>query len=127
MDVDLDALVQPGDTRALCVWLAQAWTLAAFGEEMVFRGYLMRRVTDLVGDTRLGWAVALVTSSALFGWAHRYLGWAGVIATGTIGSLMGLLYLYARRNLWTVIICHALVDTVALLAIYFDRSSLLFP
>ena len=124
--VDLSALGEPGDTRALWRWLGQAWTLAAFGEEMVFRGYLMHRVVDLVGDTRLGWAVALVTSSTLFGLAHRYQGWAGVIATASIGSLLGLLYLYSRRNLWPVIICHALVDTAALLVIYFDHSSWLF-
>lgn len=125
--VDLSALGEPGDTGALWVWLGQAWTLAAFGEEMVFRAYLIRRVGDLVGDTRLGSAVALVASSALFGLAHRYQGWAGVIATGIIGGVMGLLYLHSRRNLWPVIICHALVDTVALSAIYFDRRSLLFP
>jgi membrane protease YdiL (CAAX protease family) len=125
--LDLSALIEPGDVRALAVRLGQAWSLAAFGEEMVFRGYLMHRVVNLVGETRLGWTVALVSSSALFGLAHRYQGWAGVIATASIGALMGLLYLYGRRNLWIVITCHALVDTVALLAIYFNRSSWLFP
>lgn len=36
--VDLSALGEPGDARAFVTRLAQAWTLAAFGEEMVFRG-----------------------------------------------------------------------------------------
>ena len=52
---------------------------------------------------------------------------AGVVAAGTIGCLLGLLYLYGGRNLWTVIACHALVDTVGLLAIYFGHRSLVFP
>jgi membrane protease YdiL (CAAX protease family) len=114
-------------TRALWVWLAQVWTLAAFGEEMVFRGYLMRRVTDVAGDTRTGRVIAVVVSSALFGIAHGYLGWAGVIATGIIGVFMATLYLCCRRNLWTVIVSHGIVDSVALSAMYFGHRSLLFP
>jgi hypothetical protein len=125
--IDLSALGVAGDPRALWTWLAYAWTLAAFGEEMVFRGYLIPRLTGLLGDTTFGRAIAVVTSSALFGIAHRYQGWTGVIETATVGALLGLLYLYARQNLWMVIICHAIVDTAALTAIYFDRSSLLFP
>jgi len=125
--LDLSALGEPGDTRALTRWMTQAWSLAAFGEEMVFRGYLISRITDLVGNTRIGLAIALTASSVAFGVAHAYQGPAGVIATGTIGCLMGVLYLYGGRNLWTVILCHAMVDTVGLLAIYFDQRSLVFP
>lgn len=125
--IDLSALGEPGDARALVVWLGQAWTLAAFGEEMVFRGYFMHRVVDVSGNTRWGWAVALVVSSALFGLAHRYQGPAGMIATACIGAVLGLLYVYSRRNLWAVILCHAIVDTIALTAIYLNRASWLFP
>lgn len=72
-------------------------------------------VTGLVGDTRTGWLIAIVARSALFGLAHRYQGWAGVIAAGIIGSLLATLYLWNRKNLSIVIVCHGLVDTVALL------------
>jgi uncharacterized protein len=125
--VDLEILVQPGDARSLRRWLVQAWTLAALGEEMVFRGYIMQRVVDLVGETRIGWSLALVASSAMFGIAHRYQGWAGVIMTAGIGGLLGLLFLSRGRNLWVVVICHAVVDTVGLLAIFLGHKSLLFP
>ena len=127
MPVDLSALSDAGDARAFRAWLAQAWTLAAFGEEMVFRGYLIRRIMDLAGDSPAGRTAAIVISSGLFGIAHAYQGWAGVIATGAIGVLLAILYSVSRRNLWPVIICHGLVDTVALSAIYFDRLSWLFP
>lgn len=125
--VDLSALGESGDTRAFQAWLLQAWTLAAFGEEMVFRGYLIRRLLDLVGDSPAGRAAGVVVSSILFGLAHAYQGWAGVIATGTIGALLASLYFMAGRNLWPVIVCHGLVDTVALSLIYADRRSWLFP
>ena len=125
--LDLSALGEAGDARAYSMWLAQAWTLAAFGEEMVFRGYLIRRVSDLAGDSLAGLTTAIVISSCLFGLAHAYQGWAGVIATGTIGALMAILYFVSRRNLWPVIVCHGLVDTVAVTLIYAGRQSWLFP
>jgi hypothetical protein len=121
--LDLSVFGKPGDEQALWIWLGQAWTLAAFGEEMVFRGYLIRRVCDLVGDATPGRAIALIASSSLFGLAHSYQGPAGVIAAGTIGGVLGLLYFASGRNLWTVILCHGLVDTAAVTALYFDRRS----
>jgi membrane protease YdiL (CAAX protease family) len=125
--LDLSAFGEPGDTRAFVLWFAEAWTVAAFGEEMVFRGYLMRRVTDLAGDTVIGRVVAVVASSALFGLAHRYEGWGGVVATGIIGAVLATLYLFGRKNLWIVIVCHGIVDAVMLSALYFGHRSLLFP
>jgi membrane protease YdiL (CAAX protease family) len=127
--VDLSIFGEAGDTRTFQVWLAQALTLSAFGEEMVFRGYLIRRVSEFVGNTSVGRVAAVVVSSALFGLAHRYQGWAGVIATAIIGTALGLgtLYLCNRQNLWTVIVCHGIVDTVMLSALYFGHRSLIFP
>lgn len=116
-----------GNLRVLLTWLAVAWTVAAFGEEMVFRGYLMRRLADLAGGTRAAWAFALIVSSVSFGWAHAYQGPAGIVATGLIGALLALLYLRTGRNLWTVILCHALVDAVVLTLIYLGRAELLYP
>jgi len=114
-----------GDPATLGIWLAQALTLAAFGEELVFRGYLMNRVADLFGKKRLGLVVGLLISSVGFGWAHRYQGDAGMVATGLIGALLALLYL-RTRNLWAVIICHAVVDLTALILIYYGHKTWLF-
>lgn len=116
----------PGDTVVLLRWLLQAWTLAAFGEEMVFRGYLLYRI-DLIGTTRLGWIGAILPGGVAFGIAPGYQGPAGVLTTGAIGCIMGLVYVFGGRNLWLVVISHGLVDTSGLLAIYFDQQWLLFP
>ena len=113
------------DPGTLWIWIAQAVTLAAVGEELVFRGYLIRRVADLFGQSRLGLSIGLVISSMGFGWAHRYQGEAGMVATGLIGALLALLYL-RTRSLWPVIICHALVDVTSLVVIYFGHRSWLF-
>jgi membrane protease YdiL (CAAX protease family) len=124
--IDLTALNQPGDATALGLLLGQTWTLAAFGEEMVFRGYLMRRFGDLVGDTLAARVGVVAATSILFGLAHRYQGWAGVLATATIGCLLAILFLASKRNLWPAIMCHGLVDTVVLSAIYADRQAWFF-
>ncbi|HMH44207.1 MAG TPA: CPBP family intramembrane glutamic endopeptidase [Pyrinomonadaceae bacterium] len=111
-----------GNFVALMGWLAVAWTLAAFGEEMIFRGYLMNRVADIVGRTRTGWVISLLLSSLIFGLGHGYQGVAGVIDTATIGLLLGTLYLVSKRNLWVNIICHGVIDSISLIALYFSRA-----
>jgi membrane protease YdiL (CAAX protease family) len=125
--VDLSALGNLRQSTTMWMLLAQVWTLAAFGEEMAFRGYVMRRVMNIVGVTPPGLVVAVAISSVLFGLAHGYQGVAGMIATGLIGVLVALVYLCDRQNLWAAIICHGVVDSVSLALIYFGHESLLFP
>lgn len=112
-----------GNLPALLGWLFGAWLLAAFGEEMIFRGYLMNRIADLVGRTRTGWVVSLLGSSLIFGVGHSYQGLAGIIDTAAIGLLLGILYLVNKRSLWVNIICHGLFDTISLISLYFSRAA----
>ena len=110
----------PGHLTVLLGWLSAVWTVVAFGEEMVFRGYLMNRIADLVGRTRTGWVAALLGSSLIFGLAHGYQGLAGIISTSEVGLLLGVLYLIFKRNLWVNIACHGFFDTISLVAVYFS-------
>jgi uncharacterized protein len=41
-----------GNLKLALVMIALIWILAAFGEELVYRGYLMNRVADLGRGTR---------------------------------------------------------------------------
>ena len=113
----------PGNVKVLLLWLAAVWTIVAFGEEMVFRGYLMNRITNLVGNTRTGWVLALLGSSVIFGLAHGYQGFAGVISTTEVGLLLGFLYLLNKRNLWVNIVCHGVFDSISLIALFFSRHA----
>jgi CAAX protease family protein len=113
----------PGNLKVLLRWLALVWTIVAFGEEMVFRGYFMNRITDLAGKTRTGWVLALLGSSAIFGLAHGYQGVAGIISTAEVGLLLGLLYLFSKRNLWANIVCHGVFDSISLIALYYSRPA----
>jgi len=108
-----------GNLLLLMVFLAVSWTEAAFIEEMFFRGYLFNRIMDLVGKERFGIIIALIGTSLLFGAAHAYQGISGVVDTVLAGLMLGLLYLYARRNLWLPILTHGIIDTVGFLIIFF--------
>jgi membrane protease YdiL (CAAX protease family) len=111
-----------GNAIVLLGWLSVVWTLAAFGEEMFFRGYLMNRISDLAGGGRAGWISALLGSTLIFGAGHAYQGLAGVIGTAEIGLLLGILYFMNQRNLWMNIVCHGLIDSVSLIALYLSAS-----
>src|SRR5438132_12152463 len=63
-----------GNVHFLLISLAVAWTLAAFGEEFVYRGYLLTRSAQLLGDRSRAWLGALGLTSILFGVGHGYQG-----------------------------------------------------
>ena len=110
-----------GNVFLLCLFLLLVWTLAAFGEEFVYRGYLMNRVAELAGGGGTAWALSLVVVSVLFGVVHAYQGISGVTANVAAGLVYGALYLWSGRNLWAPIIAHGVYDTVALLLIYWGK------
>jgi len=99
-------------------WLAIAWSAAAFGEEIVFRGYLQTRVAGLLGGGGAAWATAIVVQAGLFGAGHAYQGAGVVVTTFVSGLFSGALFLALRRNLWPLILAHGIWDTLGLWLIY---------
>jgi len=107
-----------GNLSHLLVYIALVWPLAGFGEEMVFRGYLMNRVADLFNRTRAAWIISLLAVHVGFGLAHAYQGITGVFDEGLMGILLALIYLGTGRNLTVPIIAHGLQDTIDFVLIY---------
>jgi len=105
----------------LLLALVKVWTLTAFGEELVYRGYLMNRVAELAGGSQMAWAVSLAVVSVLFGVGHLYQGVSGVVASILGGLVYGALYLWTGRNLWASIIAHGVFDTVAFILIFWGK------
>jgi len=93
------------------------WIAASFGEEMLLRGFVFSRFEHVFGSGRNALVAAVLAQALLFGWLHRYQGDAGVILVSVYGAVAGGAYLLARRNLWVVILCHGLVDTISLTAV----------
>lgn len=110
-----------GNLGLVLTLLVPMWLLAAFGEELVYRGYLMNRVAGLGRGTRGAWVLSLVLVSAFFGWAHEAQEVTGMLQEAFAGLLLGLLYLGCRRNLVVPIVAHGVSNTLAFVLIYFDR------
>ena len=112
-----------GNLKWLAISLAFTWTLFAFGEELIFRGYLMNRIAGLIGRTRIGWAVALVLASVMFGLSHFGQGITGVSENFIDGMILGALYLKFGCDLAVPIIAHGVTDTVDFLLNFFSQVS----
>jgi hypothetical protein len=110
-----------GNLKMTLIFIALAWTLAAFGEEMVYRGYLMNRMADLFNRTRPAWIISLIVVHVGFGLAHAYQGWTGVIDEGLMGLLLGIIYLRTGRNLAVPIMAHGIGDTIDFLLIFLGK------
>jgi hypothetical protein len=110
-----------GNLKLTLIFLALSWTLAAFGEELVYRGYLMNRVADLLNRTRRAWIISLITVHVAFGLAHAYQGMTGIIDEGVSGLLLGLIYLRTGRNLSVPIIAHGVSDSIDFILIFLGK------
>jgi membrane protease YdiL (CAAX protease family) len=116
---DLSALAElhhhPG---MLALALALTWTVAAFGEELVWRGYVLNRIAEVLGSIGSRFAIAVILSSAAFGLAHYDQGITGVTENIIDGAILALLYLASGRNLWVPILAHGITDTVDCILLY---------
>lgn len=101
----------------LLMLLPAAWGSAAFGEEMLYRGFFNTRLARLLGDGRAARVAGAIGQALLFGLAHWYLGPRGVLNTFAIGLTSSAVYALNGRNLWPLIIAHGLVDTIGLTAL----------
>jgi membrane protease YdiL (CAAX protease family) len=93
------------------LWLMLSVT-AGICEEIAFRGFLPWSILQIVqffgGQGPFWWG--LVISTVIFGFAHVYQGWKGVLQTGLIGAIMAAIYLWTK-SLILPIILHTLIDS----------------
>jgi uncharacterized protein len=110
-----------GSLGWLFAFLALSWVLAAFGEEICFRGFLMKRVAQVFGESRGAWFASLLLSSVLFGWGHTEQGVSGWVQEGLSGLFLGALFLLDGRHLAMPIVAHGVSNTLAFVLMYFGR------
>jgi membrane protease YdiL (CAAX protease family) len=95
--------VLPHNARELRAfgWLSIS---AGICEELLYRAYLIAYFYAMVSV----WP-AMALAAGAFAVAHAYQGVSGVIKTGVIGVIMGLLYLLSG-SIWGPMLLHAMVD-----------------
>jgi uncharacterized protein len=110
-----------GNWKLMLLFVALSWTLAAFGEEMVYRGYLMNRVAGLFRNPKAAWTISLVAVSFVFGLSHIDQGITGQVENMIDGLLLGAIFLATGSNLWAAIITHGVTDTIDILLMYLGK------
>lgn len=92
---------------------------AGFGEEVMFRGFVMTQARDAGLPTWL----QVVLAAVLFGMAHG--GWGALgshfdlggaigatVSTAILGAVLAGVYLLGRRSLMPVVFAHAMIDLI---------------
>lgn len=91
---------------------------SSIAEEVIYRGFLITRLSELIGGK---WAtrIAVLISAIVFGLVHYNWGVMGIIQTAFMGLALGISYLAVGRNLWIPILAHGYMDAILLIGQYF--------
>ena len=103
--------------------LLVVWTLVAFGEEFLFKGYYYKWLAGLLGNTTKAWIIAGIITSIYFGISHSYQGISGVLSISIIALAKSYVFFKNKNNLWLLILIHGLYDTWGLTFLFLDRKS----
>lgn len=113
-----------GNWKIYLQWLVIVWLLVAILEEAIFRGYFILGLTSLIGEDVLAIMLSILFSSMVFGLSHGYQNKCGILSTGVVGVILGIIFVLSEFNLWLVIFTHGFIDTmgISLIAIGYDQK-----
>ena len=104
----------------LLLTLGGVYIVSSIGEEVIYRAFLINRISELGLNSKNGKLAAVIISSIIFGFAHYSWGPMGIVQTGFMGLALGLSYLYLKKKIWVLIFAHAYMDTILMLQMYFN-------
>lgn len=114
-------LSQPSEPGPSYFHVGGHWQLAlavvlvvvvAVSEELIFRGYLIRRLQTVTGNT----TAAVLLAAVVFALGHGYEGSLGMITVGVMGLIFSLIYLW-RQSLVVPMVLHFLQDFLAIVVV----------
>ena len=111
-----------GNFLGYIIFILFMWVVAAFGEEFIYRGLLVKRLGFLLGNNKVAMWSAVIFSSILFGLAHRYQDLSGMVSTGMVGFILGVLFIKSKNGLWLTILTHGVYDVIGITLIYLDME-----
>ncbi len=92
---------------------------ASIPEEIIYRGFLVGRLTEVLGDSARGSAISVLIAAGFFSSVHFAWGLGGIIMTFIMGLIWGTAYLLCNRNLWVVIIAHSGAHVLFAIQLYY--------
>ena len=102
----------------LLLTLAGVYIVSSFGEEVIYRGFLITRISQIGTDSKKATIIAIILSSIIFGLIHYSWGPMGMVQTGFMGLALGICYIKLKRRLWILILAHAYMDTILMVQMY---------
>jgi membrane protease YdiL (CAAX protease family) len=110
-----------GNLPLLIVALGSVYVTASFGEEIIYRGFLINRIAEVGSGSRAAWTLAVLISSIVLGLINSDWALTGIVQMTFMGLAFGLSYLLLGRNLWPLILAHGYLDTILILQLYFSH------
>ena len=115
-----------GNFVGYVVLMLVMWVFAAFGEELLFHGYYMKKLAELLGDSDKAWFVSAILISVYFGASHNYQGTTGMISVGLANFFSALIFYKNRTNLTLLILIHGFYDSIGITLIYLNKDQVIY-
>ncbi len=106
----------------LILTLGGVYIVSSFGEEVIYRAFLINRISELGQTTKKATIIAVILSSIIFGLVHYEWGPMGIVQTGFMGLALGICYIKLKRRLWILILAHAYMDTILMIQMYISSN-----
>ena len=114
-----------GSWKAFLQWLIIVWVLVAILEEGIYRGFLMTEIAKITGVGVSGLIINVIFTSIVFGLSHGYQSRSGILSTGIVGLILGIIFVISDLNLWLAIFTHGFIDTIGIGLIAVDGDKYL--
>jgi len=111
-----------GDLVGYIVLMVIIWIFAAFGEEFLFRGYYMKSLAELLGNSNKAWIISAIITSLYFGISHIYQGLSGAMAVFLWSMIISLIFNKNRNNLLLLVLIHGFYDSIGITMIFLDSD-----
>jgi len=111
-----------GNLVGYIVLMIIMWVFAAFGEEFLFRGYYMKALAELLGNTNKAWLLSAFITSLYFGVSHGYQGAIGIVGAFLWSFFISMLFNKNRSNLLLLVLVHGFYDSVGITLIFLNKD-----
>lgn len=102
----------------LLVTLIGVYIVSSFGEEVIYRAFLITRFSEIGKNKKGAIVLAVILSSVIFGLIHYGWGPMGIVQTAFMGLALGICYIKLKKRLWVLILAHAYMDTILMVQMY---------
>ncbi|RNC85889.1 MAG: CPBP family intramembrane metalloprotease [Balneola sp.] len=111
-----------GNLPTTLIWLLVIWVTAAFGEEIIFRGYFMRQFIKFFGDSKISLAINMLIFCGFFGYMHMQQGITGQLVATAVGAIFFIIFYLRKYDLWFMVMIHGFFNTLGILSFYFGLA-----